>query len=246
VSIVIIALLFSCVFLVSNLAQADTMSSENERNRTRGSNDELRKVPVSRPLMTELNFSPFEASLKAMEERRISELLKLTAESDLLQLRQQLVLGKITARELSLFYLWRIYHHDSSLRSVLELNPDALLEADGLDSKFVAGQSLGRLHGLPILLKDNIAAGDKMHTASGRISCQARRPLAIALWEDSPKTLMENPCRFWAQVPVRQLRLLPDSLPPALEPKQQDPSSRLPAPMALPACDQAWDYSVQI
>lgn len=65
----------------------------------------------------------------------------------------------------------------AALRSFIELNPDALVDADRLDAERQAGRLRGPLHGIAIALKDNIATGDKMHTTAGSLAL-ADRPAA--------------------------------------------------------------------
>src|SRR5262249_40063340 len=56
------------------------------------------------------------------------------------------------------------------LRSVLEINPDATSIADALDAERKAGRIRGLLHGIPILIKDNIATADRMMTTAGSLA----------------------------------------------------------------------------
>ena len=86
---------------------------------------------------------------------------------------QALKKGEITTRELVLTYLDRIAGIDKDgpcINSVLEINPDALFLADYMDGQLQKGRSLGPLHGVPILLKDNINTGDKLHTTAGALA----------------------------------------------------------------------------
>lgn len=78
---------------------------------------------------------------------------------------------KISIRELVSEYLSRISKYDQGpdkLNSVLEINPDALEIAENLDRNH-SGQT-GPLYGIPILLKDNIATADRMHTSAGSLA----------------------------------------------------------------------------
>ncbi len=59
------------------------------------------------------------------------------------------------------------------LGAVIEVNPDALEIADGLDK---AGGSRGALHGIPILIKDNIDTADKMSTSAGSLALEHSHP----------------------------------------------------------------------
>jgi amidase len=75
-------------------------------------------------------------------------------------------LGRFPARELTERYLARIRSVDPALRSIIEINPDALSIAAELDR----GPKRGPLHGLPVLIKDNIDTADKMHTTAGSLA----------------------------------------------------------------------------
>jgi len=81
---------------------------------------------------------------------------------------RQMAEGRLTSVELTQAYLARIAAVDRGgprLRSVIELNPDAEATAAGLDAERTAGKLRGPLHGLPVLLKDNIAAQGMSNTA---------------------------------------------------------------------------------
>jgi len=95
------------------------------------------------------------------------ECLPPAHDTDLTGLRAALAADEFTGREPVLFYIARIQRHDDVLASVIELDPDALVEADRLDALHAAGQDEGRLHGLPVLLKDNIATGDRLRNTAG-------------------------------------------------------------------------------
>ncbi|KAI0744142.1 amidase signature domain-containing protein [Daedaleopsis nitida] len=75
--------------------------------------------------------------------------------------------GTLTTVDLVLCYLQRIQQTDEYLRAVLQLNPDFLKIAKALDAERVAGRVRGPLHGIPFLVKDNIATKDKMETTAG-------------------------------------------------------------------------------
>jgi amidase len=95
-------------------------------------------------------------------------------EATVAQLRAGLESGKHTARGLAEAYLERIRALDRTgdlpLCSVIEMNPDALAQADALDAERKAKGSRGPLHGIPVLLKDNIATADKMQTTAGSLA----------------------------------------------------------------------------
>lgn len=88
-------------------------------------------------------------------------------------LQDRMAKGRDSARSLASKYLGRIDAIDKAgptLKSVLELNPDVFADADRLDAERKAGKLRGPLHGIPILIKDNIATGDKMQTTAGSIA----------------------------------------------------------------------------
>jgi amidase len=81
--------------------------------------------------------------------------------------------GKYTAKQITELYLHRIEEIDRNgptLRSVIEVNPDALAIADALDAERRTKGPRGPLHGIPILLKDNIETADKMMTTAGSLA----------------------------------------------------------------------------
>ncbi len=88
--------------------------------------------------------------------------------------------GKFTARSLTSKYLARIEEvdrHGPSLRSVIEMNPDALAIADALDKERAAKGARGPLHGVPVLIKDNIDTADRMQTTAGSLALAGSRPV---------------------------------------------------------------------
>jgi amidase len=86
------------------------------------------------------------------------------------QLQQGYKDGKFTVTDVVSVYLDRIIEIDRNgpeLNSVIELNPDALQIAEDLDRELAEGKSRGPLHGIPVILKDNIDTHDKMATTAG-------------------------------------------------------------------------------
>jgi amidase len=101
------------------------------------------------------------------------------AEMTISQLQEEMKSGKWTARQLVEKYLARIEELDRkgpALHAVLETNPDALSIADALDAERKAKGVRGPLHGIPILIKDNIATADKMETAAGSLALVGGKP----------------------------------------------------------------------
>jgi amidase len=100
-------------------------------------------------------------------------------EVSITELHAGMVSGRWTAREVTQMYLDRIAEIDGqgpTLRSIIEVNPDALAIAEELDREREAGQVRGCLHGIPILLKDNIGTHDRMTTTAGSYALEGSIP----------------------------------------------------------------------
>src|SRR4051812_33875387 len=81
------------------------------------------------------------------------------------ELQQKMQSGALTSRMITEMYLKRINTIDKkgpAINAIIELNPDALSIATKMDAERKAGKIRGPLHGIPILIKDNINTGDKM------------------------------------------------------------------------------------
>ncbi|PWK14343.1 amidase family protein [Tumebacillus permanentifrigoris] len=105
-------------------------------------------------------------SLKALSEDWL-------VEATLEDLQAKMEAGELTSHGLVLLYMERIATYDKSgptFNSVLELNPDALFIAKALDVERAQKGPRGPLHGIPVLIKDNIDTGDKMRTSAGSIA----------------------------------------------------------------------------
>ncbi len=88
-------------------------------------------------------------------------------------LQQKMQSKEYTSRSITELYLKRIDEIDKNgpkLNAVIELNPDALTFADAMDKERAAGKVRGPLHGIPVLIKDNINSGDKMLTTAGALA----------------------------------------------------------------------------
>ncbi|QHE51534.1 amidase family protein [Pontibacillus sp. HMF3514] len=91
------------------------------------------------------------------------------------QIQTALNKGEVTSKDLTMMYLDRIAKYDqagSNINSILEVNPDALHIAESLDVERQRDGRRGPLHGVPIVVKDNIDTGDKMHTTAGSIALE--------------------------------------------------------------------------
>src|SRR6202522_2280298 len=87
--------------------------------------------------------------------------------------------GQYSSHLLTEKYLARIQEIDTTgpmLNSVIELNPDALQIADALDRERKLKGSRGPLHGIPVLIKDNVDTGDRMNTTAGSLALLGSRP----------------------------------------------------------------------
>ena len=101
------------------------------------------------------------------------------AEATIDDLQARMAAGTLTARTLTIAYLDRIAQIDRAgpkLNSIIELNPDALAIAENLDAERKAGRVRGPLHGIPVLIKDNIATADKMETTAGSLALVGLKP----------------------------------------------------------------------
>lgn len=95
------------------------------------------------------------------------------SEITIVELQQGLQSGKYTSVKLTELYLTRISEVDQGrhdLKSVIEVNPEALMLAEQMDKERKQGKLRGPLHGIPIMIKDNIDTADKMHTTAGSIA----------------------------------------------------------------------------
>src|SRR5258706_4680963 len=108
------------------------------------------------------------------------------AEATVAQLQAEMAAGRLTSERLTQDYIQRILDLDQggpAVNSVIELNPDAISMARDADAKRRRGIVLGPLHGIPVLLKDNIDTGDKMQTTAGSfalVGTPARRHPTVA------------------------------------------------------------------
>jgi amidase len=95
------------------------------------------------------------------------------------ELQGEMRSGRLTARSLAEKYLARIEKvdkHGPAVNSVIEVNPDALAMAAELDRERKAKGPRGPLHGIPVLIKDNIATRDRMMTTAGSLALVGARP----------------------------------------------------------------------
>jgi amidase len=94
-------------------------------------------------------------------------------ETSVAEIAQKVQRGELTSHALVQHYLDRIAAIDKAgpaINAVIEINPDALAIADRLDALRKSGKVYGPLHGIPVLIKDNIDTADKMHTTAGSLA----------------------------------------------------------------------------
>lgn len=116
-----------------------------------------------------------ESAVPAQSAIRSFEFEELT----IADLQARIVSGEHTARSVTEAYLRRIGELDKqgpALRSIIETNPDALRIADALDAERRAKGSRGPLHGIPVLLKDNVGTADRMTTTAGSLALEGSIP----------------------------------------------------------------------
>src|SRR5467141_390669 len=101
-------------------------------------------------------------------------------EATVADLQLKMAAGTITSVQLTKYYLQRILALDQNgpgVNSVIELNPDAIRIAEQMDDLRMRGKVLGPLHGIPVLIKDNIDTGDRMQTSAGSLALVGRPAL---------------------------------------------------------------------
>ena len=118
---------------------------------------------------------PLAASLSGGPAPQVDDLL----EHSVAELGALMQRGALTSRELTQRFLTRIAQMDKTgvaLNAVIELNPDALAIAEQRDAERKSGATVGPMHGIPVLIKDNIGTADKMRTTAGSLALAASTP----------------------------------------------------------------------
>jgi amidase len=96
-------------------------------------------------------------------------------ETTIADLQKAMQGGKLSSRSITEKYLGRIVdidRHGPNINSVIEMNPDALAIAEALDKERKAKGARGPLHGIPVLIKDNIDTADRMTTTAGSLALE--------------------------------------------------------------------------
>lgn len=128
-------------------------------------------IMVSQPITTVTkakdNPTPLPVNPKAFELEEIT----------IADLQQGMKSGKYSSKSITESYLSRIEELDkSTINSVIELNPDAVVIAEGLDRERKAGKLRSALHGIPVFIKDNIDTADRMKTSAGSLALAGSTP----------------------------------------------------------------------
>jgi amidase len=129
-------------------------------------------------------------------------------ERSIAQLQADMTSGAVTSEQLVQAYLDRIERLDRNgprLNSVIALNPDALEQARALDAERAAGRVRGPLHGIPVLIKDNIESADPMPTTAGSLALADNltnrdAPLVARLREAGAIILGKTNLSEWANI----------------------------------------------
>lgn len=94
-------------------------------------------------------------------------------EAAISEIQREMDAGNLSARKLTMMYLEQIAKHHNEINAVKEINPEALHIAQALDTERAQQGTRGPLHGIPILVKDNISTDDKTHTTAGSVALQS-------------------------------------------------------------------------
>lgn len=119
------------------------------------------------------------------------------------ELQQKMAAGELTSESICKKYLDRIEAVDPLLKAVIELNPDAMEIARNLDLERKSGKVRGLLHGIPVMIKDNIDTGDRMMTTAGSLALSGHyasedAPIIKALREAGAVLLGKTNLSEWA------------------------------------------------
>lgn len=121
-------------------------------------------------LLTAVLAAAFTSCQSPVASAAVSASADIPDEADVATLQAAMVTGELSAVAITEHYLARIALLDPALRSVLEVNPDALAIAAALDAERQSGNVRSPLHGIPVLLKDNIDTADRLHTTAGSLA----------------------------------------------------------------------------
>jgi amidase len=134
---------------------------------------------VRRRTLLEIGVAAGVSSLANLRPAVAASARFLYLEATIAQLQARMQAGRLTARTLAASYLARIEEIDRrgpKINSIIEVNPDALALAAELDRERKAGKVRGPLHGIALLLKDNVATADRMATTAGSLALVGAKP----------------------------------------------------------------------
>jgi amidase len=138
-------------------------------------------IPAIRSLvLAALLALPLAAANHAMRHNDSQDIPTQHNEATVAQLQAEMASGQLTSVELTREYIKRIIALDQSgpgVNAVIELNPDALVMARNADVLRKRGILLGPLHGIPVLVKDNVDTGDMMQTTAGSFALVGKSAL---------------------------------------------------------------------
>jgi len=145
------------------------------------------------------------ASLAPLASASVSAAAATTAPTDFNEmtvsgLQGMMASGQAHAVDLVNFYLQRIQTIDQggpTVNSVIEVNPDAFSIAKALDAERRAGHVRGPLHGIPVLLKDNVDTRDQMQTAAGSLALVGTPAGGMTLIAYLPTRIFELAIHRW-------------------------------------------------
>ena len=160
-TIVSLAIIVSIIFYII-IKRLSSSSNQGKKQLQKQQQD------IKTSAKRDLDFSFFQEELNKISEKRYDEIGKLVIEKDVLSIQESIDSKLLSYEELTLFYIHRIKTLDSDkLNSIIQLNQDAVTIAKNMDKKNNNGEKLGVLHGIPVLLKDNIGTGDKLNNTAG-------------------------------------------------------------------------------
>lgn len=166
------------VFHPSVCAQAPAADAKGKKNEISCAGQQL-PYPRQEPIYqgkVKRDLTSFKTALKEFEPKR-TKLESWLIGKDIPGIQELLKAKKITSTNLVLFYLSRIADYDvDQLNSVMEINPDLLQLAANADELRNKGKVIGPMHGIPVLIKDNIATQDRMHTTAGAAAMLTWKP----------------------------------------------------------------------
>jgi amidase len=171
-----------------------------QRREVDGCEGRLRRVAA----LAALALCVFGADVRAAAAKKGLDIV----EAPVAALQEAMSAGRITSRALTAQYLARIKAIDKAgprINAVIEVNPDALAIAAALDKERKEKGPRGPLHGIPVLVKDNIATADRMHTTAGSLALVGVKPprdafLVAKLREAGAVILGKTNLSEWANI----------------------------------------------